>query len=77
MKNIVFWIVTPYGSCEKDVSKERISYTIRLEEASKLTTLAVTIKATPRHITEDGIPQLCLYSPVIFIKPKHIKRHLC
>jgi hypothetical protein len=41
-KNAVFCDVTPCGFCKIDVSKERISSTIRVERISEVGTSAVT-----------------------------------
>jgi hypothetical protein len=42
MKNPVFWIITPCGSCKNDDSEERIASIIRVTRIGELgTTLAV------------------------------------
>jgi hypothetical protein len=44
MKNAVFWVVTPCGSCENDVLEEGITFIIRVKRNIELgTMLAVTI----------------------------------
>jgi hypothetical protein len=50
MKNAVFWKVTLFGSCKKDVSEERSASIIRVTRIGELgTTLAAASKRSTQY----------------------------
>jgi hypothetical protein len=54
MKNVVFWDVTPCGSCKNRRFEERIASIVRMIRIHSSATL-VFVTATRRNIPEDGI----------------------
>jgi hypothetical protein len=53
MKNCVFWVVTPCGSC-----KNRPIFVTLMKEAPGSSETSVLTRAARRHILEDGILHL-------------------
>jgi hypothetical protein len=57
MKNAKFWDVTPYGSCENDVSEERIASFIRVTRIDELG-IALAVTSNRSTLRRNVIPSL-------------------